>query len=98
VGLKLNDIIGKNLNILEKRILFAVEAWKKNKREKENLLKELTICKEKLEIKVKEGQENLKKKIDFLKIEREDIKNRIKKMLKEISIENAESYNAENSE
>lgn len=98
MGLKLNDIIGKNLNILEKRILFAVEAWKKNKREKENLLKELTICKEKLEIKVKEGQENLKKKIDFLKIEREDIKNRIKKMLKEISIENAESYNAENSE
>jgi hypothetical protein len=94
----LNDIIGKNLNILEKRILFAVEAWKKNKKEKENLLKELAICKEKLEIKVKEGQENLEKKIDFLKIEREDIKNRIKKMLKEISIENAESYNTENSE
>lgn len=84
--------------MLEKRILFAVEAWKKNKREKENLLKELNICKEKLEIKVKEGQENLKKKIDFLKIEREDIKNRIKKMLKEISLEKAESYNAENSE
>jgi hypothetical protein len=94
----LNDIIGKNLTILEKRILFAVEAWKKNKREKENLRKELAICKEKLEIKVKEGQENLKKKIDFLKIEREEIKNRIKKMLKEISIEDAQSYNTENSE
>jgi transposase len=94
----LNDIISKNLNILERRILFAVEAWKKNKREKENLRKELTICKEKLEIKVKEGQENLKKKIDFLKIEREEIKNRIKKLLKEISIEYAESNNIENSE
>jgi chaperonin cofactor prefoldin len=58
----------------------------------------LAICKEKLEIKVKEGQENLKKKIDFLKIEREEIKNRIKKMLKEISIEDAQSYNTENSE
>jgi chromosome segregation ATPase len=94
----LNDIIGKNFNILEKRILLVIEAWKKNKKEKDNLRKELSICKEKIEIKLKEEQEHLKKRIDFLKREREEIKSRIKKLLEAISFEDSTSYQPDNIE
>jgi chromosome segregation ATPase len=94
----LNDIIGKKFNILEKRILLVMEAWEKNKKEKENLLKELSICKEKLEIKLKKEQEHLKKRIDFLKKEREEIKSRIKKLLEAISIEDSTTYQPDNIE
>ena len=75
-----------------------MEAWEKNKKEKENLLKELSICKEKLEIKLKKEQEHLKRRIDFLKKEREEIKSRIKKLLEAISIEDSTTYQPDNIE
>jgi len=91
----LDTIISKKLNTLEERIIKAVEAWEKNKKQKENLLRQLEIYKKKLNEEVKKEKEILRKKISLLQKERKEIKQRIKILLQEISPPGSESFQAE---
>ena len=92
----MNEKINQNFNTLEQRIIRVVETCKKKEIQKENLIKQLESYKKKFNEELMIEHEKLEKQIDLLQKEREEIKQRIIRILNEISMEEAKSLQVEN--
>ena len=93
----MDNIISKKLNSLEHKITETVAIWKKNQKQKERLLQELAMYKKRLQEEVGREKEVLRSRLKHLQREREEIKHRIKILLKEISLEDEKFLQPEDS-